>query len=105
MTDLPSKDTAQPAPSVILSPGLPAVTCWLALTSSVKVALAPAVYGGHVPANTGGPQPREPQCPAKFEEPENLTVTTVFMQASRLPAIAKPSLCQEPWSQGAHSEC
>src|ERR1035437_7078508 len=29
---------------------------------------------------------------------ENLTVATVFMQVSRLPATTKPSLCQEPWT-------
>ena len=28
-----------------------------------------AVYGGPVPANTGGPQPREARCPLKSEEP------------------------------------
>jgi len=28
-------------------------------------------YGGRVPANTGGPQPREARCPLKSEEPTN----------------------------------
>jgi hypothetical protein len=31
------------------------------------------------------------------DEGRNPTVATVFMHASRLPATAKPSLCQEPW--------
>src|SRR5664279_2372916 len=55
-------------------PGRKAITVWqntraATLLGSATRSTNAVGYGGRVPANTGGPQPREARCPLKSEEP------------------------------------
>src|SRR5674476_111010 len=64
-------------------PGRKAITVWqntraATLLGSATRSTNAVGYGGRVPANTGGPQPREARCPLKSEEPTKSVAPLAF---------------------------